>query len=305
VKKRAAVLAVFALALGATIMGCHKGNAKTARKTIFVTYSILGSVVKDLAGDSVDVVVGIPNGQDIHEWEPSAKDVEAVNKADLVVQNGLGLEIGIEKTLAAAKSAGVRVFTCSDHVRVRKVGEGEGIPSGDPDQEAGAVDPHLWMDPLAVKSVVAALAPEIQTDLGVDVSRRGKILEAKLDELDSEIRSEVSRIPEDRRRLVTGHESMGYYAGRYGFKLIGAIVPSLSTQAEVSASQMAALKKLIRDNGVGVVFTEAGTPAAVAKALAEEAGVRAVSITTHGLPEEGTYFAFMRDLTRTIVEGLR
>ena len=296
---------VIALLAGVFVAGCQKANNPSARRTIVVTYSVLGSVVKDLVGDSVNVVVSIPNGLDPHEWEPSAKDVEAINKADLVVQNGLGLEGGMEKTLAAAKSAGVKFFTSSDYVQVRHVGEGEGIPSGDPDQAVGAEDPHLWMDPLAMKAVVGALAPVVKTDTGVDVSERANTLEAKLDALDQEIRSDVASIPADRRKLVTGHESMGYFAQRYGFKLVGAIIPSLSTQAEVSASQMSELKKLIQANGVKVVFTELGTPAAVADELAKEAGVKAVSLTTHSLPTGGTYFDFMTGIARTIVESLR
>ena len=291
---------------GALILACQKsGNPADASKTIVVTYSVLGSVVKDLVGDSVPMIVSIPNGLDPHEWEPSAKDVEAINNAGLIVQNGLGLEGGMEKTLEAARKSGVKFFTCSDYIQVRKVGEGEGIPSGDPDQAVGAQDPHLWMDPVAMKAIVQALAPRIKTDLGVDVGDRAATLERKLDQLDAEIRSEVDSLPTDRRKLVTGHESMGYYAQRYGFKLVGAIIPSLSTQAEVSASQMAALKKLIQANGVKVVFTELGTPAAVADALALEAGVKTVSLTTHSLPVGGTYFSFMENLTRTITESLR
>ncbi len=143
-----------------TIIGCQPVNNtdNTGKKSIVVTYSILGSVVKDLVGDKANVTVSIPNGQDPHDWEPSAKDIETINKADLVVQNGLGLEGGMEKTLGTAENNGVKFFTASDHITIRHVGQGEGIPSGDPDQAIGAADPHLWMDPLAMKSVVSALA---------------------------------------------------------------------------------------------------------------------------------------------------
>ncbi len=113
---------------------------KSSQKTIVVTYSILGSVVKDLVGDKANVIVSMPNGQDPHEWEPSAKDIETLTKADLIIQNGLGLEGGMEKALAQAKEAGVKFFTASDHITVRHVGTGEGIPSGDPDQAVGAED---------------------------------------------------------------------------------------------------------------------------------------------------------------------
>ena len=99
-----------------------------AKKSIVVTYSILGSIVKELVGDQASVTVSMPNGLDPHEWQPSAKDIETINKADLVVENGLGLEGGMQKTLAAAKGSGVKFFTAADHIVVRHVGAGEGIP---------------------------------------------------------------------------------------------------------------------------------------------------------------------------------
>ncbi len=98
---------------------------------------------------------------------------------------------------------------------------------------------------------------------------------------------------------------MGYFAQRYGFKLVGAVVPSLSSQAESSAAGIGALKELIARNGVKVLFTELGTPPRVTEVLAREAGVRCVTLTTHSLPSDGSYFSFMRGLAGTIVSNLR
>ncbi len=276
-----------------------------SKKTIIVTYSALGSVVKDLVGDAANVIVLIPNGQDPHEWEPSAKDIESVNKADMVVQNGLGLEGGLTKTLDQARANGVKFFTASDFINVRKVGKGEGIPNGDVDQNIGAPDPHLWLDPLNMKAIVAALASAMKSELGIDVAAHAGDLENRLDALDKELTAEVATLPQESRRLVTGHESMGYFAQRYGFVLVGAIVPSLTTQADVSAADIAALKQLIDANHVKAIFTELGTPPAVANAIGQETGVKVVQITTHALPPDGSYFTFMRNLTKIVVEALR
>ena len=301
-------ITIYGLLVLSVLLAACQTNApaqNNGQKTIVVTYSILGSVVKDLVGDRANVIVSMPNGQDPHEWEPSAKDIETLTKADLIVQNGLGLEGGMEKALGQAKEVGVKFFTASDHITVRHVGEGEGIPSGDPDQAIGAEDPHLWMDPLAMKSIVDALAAQIHTDLGIELSDRAKDLDSRLDGLNQEISDAVNALPEDNRKLVTGHESMGYFAERYGFKLVGAIIPSITSQAEVSASDMAALKKLITDNQVRAIFTELGTPAAVSDAIGNETGVKVVELTTHSLPEDGSYFTFMRNLTGVIVGALK
>jgi zinc/manganese transport system substrate-binding protein len=288
------------------VSGCRKNQIpeNAAKKTIVVTYSALASVVKELAGDYFEVVSAVPNGLDPHEWEPSAKDMEVMTKAVLIVQNGLGLEGGMEKALSAAKDARVKFFTASDHITVRKVGSGEGIPSGDPDQAEGADDPHLWMDPVSVKSVILALGEYMKKEFSLDLSRQSASISEKLDALDAAIRKKVADIPKENRKLVTGHESLGYFARRYGFKLVGAIIPSLTSQAEESASGMAAIKKLVGENKVKVIFTELGTPPKVAQSLAKDAGVRCVDLATHSLPPDLSYFTFMTNLTKTITESL-
>jgi zinc/manganese transport system substrate-binding protein len=275
------------------------------KTTIAVTYSILGSVVKELVGDAANVIVLMPNGTDPHEWDPSARDIEAVNRADLVVQNGLRLESGVQKVLQEAATGGVKVFTATNHISIRKVGVGEGIPTGDTDQDVGADDPHFWTDPVSLKNVVAALAIQLKSDLGVDVDTRSRYLQDRLDSLNAELSNVVSALPAGDRKLVTGHESMGYFAARYGFRLIGAVVPSLTPQAEVSASSLATLKKLIDDNRVKAIFTEVGTSPAVVAALARETGARVIELNTHSLPADGSYFTFERDLAKVIVEGLK
>jgi zinc/manganese transport system substrate-binding protein len=281
------------------------GPASNPEKSIVVTYSVLGSIVKELVGGEATVTVSTPNGLDPHEWEPSAKDIEAINKADLVIQNGLGLEGGMEKTLEVAKNGGVKVFTASDYIAVRRVGCGEGIPSGDPDQAIGAEDPHLWTDPVAIKEIVSALANRLKSDLGIDVDARALDLEARLDDLNKEISDIVAGLPQDNRKLVTGHESMGYFAQRYGFELVGAIIPGLSTEAEVSAADLATLKNEIEENQVKAIFAELGTSSAVAKAISNETGVKVIELTTHSLPDDGSYFTFERNLAQVIVDALK
>lgn len=298
-------IAVALLAAAALLgLGSCAPRAAGGKKTIVVTYSVLGSAVKALVGDAFDVVVSIPDGLDPHDWEPSAKDIETLNRAGLVVENGLGLEEGMQKALDEARKSGVKMFTASDHIMVRTVGKGEGIPSGDPDQALGAEDPHLWTDPVSVQAVIDALADEILADFKIDLSKRRAELDGSFVALDAQIAAEVAKIPEERRVLVTGHESMGYFAQRYGFRLVGAVVPSLSSQAESSAAQLSALKSLIAANRVSVIFTELGENPKVAEALARESKAEPVQLTTHALPKGGDYFDFERGLVLTIAGAL-
>ena len=301
------LLSVFTVLLLFTMLACQPGVSTTdsSKKSIVVTYSILGSIVKDLVGDQATVIVSIPNGLDPHEWEPSAKDIETINKADLVIENGLGLESGMEKTLETARNNGVKFFTASDYVTIRHVRTGEGIPSGDPDQAIGAADPHLWMDPVMMKSVVGALVPVLINDLNLDVAAQATDLENQLASLNTEVANIVAQIPQADRKLVTGHESMGYFAQRYNFKLVGVIIPSLSSQAEVSAADLAVLKQAIEDNSVKAIFTELGTSPAVAQAIGDETVVQVIELTTHALPDDGSYFTFMMNIANVITDALK
>ncbi|MEZ5100625.1 MAG: metal ABC transporter substrate-binding protein [Thermoleophilia bacterium] len=313
--------------------------------TIVVTYSVLGSLVSDLVGDAAQVQVLMPNGVDPHDWQPSAKDVEAVSKAALVVENGLGLEEGLEDAIHEAEAAGVPVFTATDHVELRTIGEGE-IAEGHEDEHArgeaplegeapaetgevhgqeehegetgdahaeeehhdehavGADDPHIWTDPATMRAVMAALATELEQGLGLDLATRAAELDARLGELDAEVEEILSVVPADRRRLVTGHESMGYFARRYGFTLVGALIPSISSQAQASAAELAGLKETIEREGATTIFTEIGTPDQVAETIADETGARVVELPSHNLPDDGSYLTFMRDIATRVADGL-
>lgn len=115
----------------ALLAGCDRARpaatlAAHGKPTIICTYAVLGAAVRDLAGDAFQVTTAVPNGMDVHEWEPSAKDIEALTKAGLIVENGLGLEGGMGKALDQARRAGVGFFTASKHLVVRRVGQGEG-----------------------------------------------------------------------------------------------------------------------------------------------------------------------------------
>jgi zinc/manganese transport system substrate-binding protein len=287
-----------------TLASCGSDDDDAAgTPDIVVTYSVLGAVVKDLVGDAATVTVLMPNGVDPHEWNPSAKDVERVQRADLVVENGLGLEEGLQDALTDARAKGVEVFAASNHVDVRTVGEGEGADPTDADQAPGAEDPHLWMDPLGMKDVVTALVPALAA-VGVDVGGRGTSVPAGLDALHAELTEELATIPAGNRTLVTGHESLGYLARRYDFRLVGTVVPGVSSQAEPSAGEIADLVARVEAETAPAIFSEIGTPKSVVQAVADETGTEVVELSTHNLPKDGTYRTFLLDLASKISEAL-
>lgn len=291
---RLAALAVVA-ALAAAGCGGAGGSPPPSGPSVVVTYSVLGAVVTELVGDHAAVTVLMANGVDPHDWSPSAKDIERVMNADIVVANGLGLEEGLAKTLEEAEKAGVAVFRATDHIQVRELAE-------ESDHAGG--DPHFWVDPISMRDVVAALATELAA-AGIDVADRSADLQQRLVDLDAEARETLAVVPETGRKLVTGHESMGYFADRYGFQIVGTVIPGLSSQGEVSAGELAALKAQIEAEGVSAIFTEIGTPAAVVEAVGRETGVEVVELPSHTLPDDGSYFTFIRQVASDVAGALR
>jgi ABC-type Zn uptake system ZnuABC Zn-binding protein ZnuA len=165
----------------------------------------------------------------------------------------------------------------------------------------GPEDPHFWVDPVSMGMVVEALTPAL-AEVGIVVDDTD--LMGRLAALDDEVRTQLEPIPADARRLVTGHESMGYFADRYGFELVGTVIPGLSSQGEVSAAELAELADTIEAEGVTTIFTEIGTPAAVVEAIATETGASVVELPSHNLPEDGSYFTFIRGISSAIAAAL-
>ncbi|MEW6583844.1 MAG: metal ABC transporter substrate-binding protein, partial [Actinomycetota bacterium] len=286
---------------GTGLAACGDDASSTGgRPTILVTHAVLGSVVKDLAGDRADVTVLMPAGVDPHEWRPSAKDVEEVRDADLVVANGLHLEEGLEDALEQAEDDGVPVVEAAAAVEERRLGADD--PAAD-EHGAGATDPHFWTDPVQMSRVVDTLATEIRGRLGLDLTDRAAALRTRLTALDRDAARILAAVPEERRILVTGHESLGYFARRYGFRVVGTVIPGLSSQAQVSASALAELKRDIAAQHATVIFTEIGTPTPVVEAIADETGARVVELPSHTLPADGTYDGYIRELARRIADA--
>lgn len=291
------LVVVLLLSLAAGVAGCadDDGTADDGRPRVVVSTAVLGALVRELVGCRARVDVLMPNGVDPHDFQPSARDARRLLTADLVVVNGAGLEQGLDEALAQAREEGVPVVAAADRVRLRRPDPGA--------DEAGA-DPHIWLDPVRMGRVVQALVGPLRRDAGVDVAVPATRLRARLAALTRSLADQAATVPADRRSLVTGHESMGYFADRFGFRIAGAIVPSLGSQAEPSARRLADLVRLVRARRVPAVFTEIGTAPSIATALAEDAGVKVVEVPTHTLPDDGSYDTLMHDVMDRVAGAL-
>ena len=293
---RALALAVVVVLTSACQGSQNIQSDSSKTPVVVVTYSILGDLVADLVGDAAKVIVVIPNGQDQHEFEPSAKVVEQINNADFIVSNGLDLEEHLTGVLAEAATRGVGVFTAAEHVTLRRA-------NAKLTDAKNGNDPHLWLDPITLAEMIPDLSVELGKVLGVDLSESAAQLSLRLDTIDAKIKEIMSTVP--RCALVTGHDSLGYFAARYGCQIVGAVIPSLSSSAETSAGELANLKTAATQANARAVFTEIGTPRAVVDQIAKEVGVKSVELRTHMLPPGGHYADVMIQLATSIADALK
>lgn len=179
------------------------------------------------------------------------------------------------------------------------------------DHSHGSEDPHVWFSPENVMIWTENIAETLGTIDPANAetyTTNAESYMAELEALDAEIKEQIDQIPEESRELVTDHDALGYYADRYGFELIGTVIPSYSTLAEPSAQERAELEEAIATFDVAAIFVGTTVNPDLAEQVAQDTGIELVPIYTGSLSEEagpaGTYLEMMRYNTQAIVDGL-
>ncbi|MCP3993300.1 MAG: zinc ABC transporter substrate-binding protein [Actinomycetia bacterium] len=279
---------------------------------IVATTTIWADVVANVAcDDQADVRPLIPAGADPHGFELALVDRETMDSAALIVANGLFLEEAIQDTIENVEDSGVPIFRFTDHIATI-----EYFTSDDHDESH---DPHVWFDPTRVSAALPTLAERLIDDAGLDPATVQACLAAyqsELADLDSEISGLVEAVPEANRKLVTNHDSLGYFADRYGFEIVGTVIPASSGLAATNPAHLEALAVQIEAANVPAIFSESQHSAADAQALASAVtngnSVEIVTLITGTLSEPGstseaeteTYLGFLVANTRLITRAL-
>jgi zinc/manganese transport system substrate-binding protein/manganese/iron transport system substrate-binding protein len=258
----------------------------------------VADLAANVGGDRVRVTSLLRPGIDPHDYEPSPADIDALAHADLVLENGVGLEAWLGDTIDGSGFDGPVVDT-SQGIRLRMVG--------------GAPDPHIWQDPRNAERMAANIergltaaepsaAPAFQANLAAYTRQ--------LQALDAEVQRQIDSLAN--KKLVTNHDAFGYYIDRYGLQFVGSVIPSFDTSAELSGRDIRDLVAKIKATKVRAVFSETSLPPRTAETIAREAGVKVVegedALYGDSLGPAGsdgdTYLKMIRHNTQTIVSNL-
>jgi zinc/manganese transport system substrate-binding protein len=289
-------------------------EAATTPIKVVATYSILGDLVQNVAGDRVELVTLVGPGSDSHVYEPTPRDNAILAEARLVFENGLMFEGWIDDLYTASGSAARRVVV-SERITplIAAADAHHDEEEAHSEEEAdGEFDPHMWHDPTNVMLMVEAIRDAL---IAVDSANAATYQAnaaaylAQLKQLDAEIEAQVAALPAERRKLVTSHDTFGYYAQRYGFEVIGTAIGTSTEAADPSAGEIATLVDSIKAAGVPAIFAENVSDSNLIDTIAREAGVQlAPALYTDALGETGstgaTYLEMMRFNTTTIVTAL-
>ncbi|HYV16648.1 MAG TPA: metal ABC transporter substrate-binding protein [Conexibacter sp.] len=291
------------LALAATLaaVGCGgtgNGSGGSGPKVVATT-TVLGDLVRNVAGRAADVHQLLQPNSDPHDYEPRPADVVATAGAKVVFASGDGLDGWIDEV--ARESGGhPRVLDVGARVPVKRAGGAD-----------GDVDPHWWQDPRNAEAAVATIRDALvraNPSARATYARNAAAYLRRLRMLDAGVRTCMRAVPARERKLVTDHDAFGYFAARYRIALVGAVIPSLTTQAQPSAGDLAALVRTIRREHVSIVFSEHSVNAKLAQAIAHETGARSDdSLYGDALGPAGsdgaTYVAMVRHNAEAMVRG--
>jgi ABC-type Zn uptake system ZnuABC Zn-binding protein ZnuA/ABC-type Mn2+/Zn2+ transport system permease subunit len=316
---RGAVAATAVAGLALIGAGCGgSGGGDDDKLTAVATTTQVGNFVGEVGGDAVEVEQLLQPNSDPHDYEPRPSDVQAVAEADVIYASGEGLDEWIEGVVGDSGSE-AEIVDLGAIAPVRLPGEGEEEHAHE-EEHAGEeehhhdsrYDPHWWHDPRNAEAAVAeiertlAQADPSQRD---EFARNAAAYEKELQALDTGIAVCIDPIPTSRRKLVTDHDAFNYFADRYGLEVVGAVIPSQTTQAQPSAKELSELADTIESEGVEAIFPESSLSSKVANAIAEQTGVSA-EYTLYGDtlgPEDSdgaTYLQMEEANADAVVRGL-
>ena len=238
--------------------GCGNGGGSGDGIDVVATTTQVADLVQNVGGRRVALTRILAPGADPHDFEPRPSDAKALNSARVVFRSGGDVDDWLSQLIGAAGGE-ARVVTLIDS-----------LPRIDD-------DPHWWQDPRTAGLAVAAIRDAlIRADPGhaAYYRRRATAYERRLRALDRGIARCMDRVPATRRKLVTSHDSLAYFARRYRVKVVGAVIPSLSSQAQPSGRDTERLVEQVRREGVRAIFPESALNPRLERALAREAGVR-------------------------------
>lgn len=264
---------LMAVALGTVLGACTRDGSSSpgtvGRLPVATTSTVFGDLIAQVGGDLVEVTSLVPRNVDVHTFEPTPEDLQAVSRARLIVMNGLGLDDWLKETIQNAAADGTPLVELAVDLPGVELLPGE---------EPGEQNPHLWMAIphaiLYVDRIEAGLVAADPANANA-YARQADAYRARLEALDADVRERIAAVPPEDRKLVTFHDAFPYFARAYGLEVVGVAVDAPGQ--DPSAGEVAELIEAIRTSEVKAIFSESQFPTELVDRIASETGATVVA----------------------------
>ena len=291
--------------VGFMLSACNFDSEKDDRLYVVATTSMLGDLVHQIGGEEVHLKTLMGPGVDPHLYELKPSDVQALNKADVIIVNGLNLEGKMVDTIENLKQRGKNVVIVGEHIEASRL-----------IVEDGVYDPHIWFDIDLWKEVAKVVGEELKLsdEENADHYDNGLINYIKeLDDLKAFVMDKVSELPEDKRILVTAHDAFTYFGRAYGFEVHA--IQGIATDEEPSVRDIEELAILVTELQVKAIFFESSIPEDTIRSVIENAKSKGWNVVVGGElysdalgdveNDTETYVKTVKHNVTTIVDALK
>jgi ABC-type Zn uptake system ZnuABC Zn-binding protein ZnuA len=287
-----ALILAFAACAGKTAANSSSDNTGQGKIAVVTTISTLNSFVEGVGGDRVTVQSIVPIGASPETYQPTPQDIATLSQAQLLVENGAGLETWLAKMITNVGSSSLKTVVCADGLPVK------------------GLNPHLWMDPVLAKQYVLKIRDgliAVDPTHASDYTRNADTYNTRLDYLRKKIQWEIDTIPRSQRYMIVFHNAWQYYNDRFGIKTLGIV--EMNPGQEPNPQQIAAIIDLAKQHGVHAVFSEPEYSPKILQSIAQGAGVKVVedlyddSVGTN--PDVANYTSMLQYDTGVIVRSLK
>lgn len=277
--------AIVAGAIGSLALAGTTASAQE-KITIATSMPILQDIVANIAGDAATVFSVMPANADPHTWEARPEDMTRLAEAKAFIYNGALLEPFIETGgwRRTVRDTGVAEFVVTDHVELIVVDQV--IDHGDHTHDLRGGDPHIWLDPMTMVQAVPAIAgflAELDPDNAETYRANAETYAEQINSTHLELDEMLSKIPDDKRKMLVFHDAWRYFAARYNFEVIGIVLEN--PNAELSAQKMVELMEIMDKEGVRVIFAEPQFNTSVLDMLVQEGDAEIAMLLTDSFAE--------------------
>ena len=302
-KKNAGIILSFIMVLH-LVTGCSGQNApqkETGKLTVYTSFYPMYDFASKIGGDKISLSNMVPAGTEPHDWEPTAADITNLEKADVFIYNGVGLEHWTESVLGSLQNKNLIVVETAKNLS---------LLDGSHDEEDQAFDPHVWLSPIKAKAQMESIRdafvqsdPENSSTYDANFTRYA----AELDSLDAEFKDTLSPLPN--KNVIVAHEAFGYLCEAYGLNQVG--IEGLSPDSEPDPARMAEIIDFAKGNDINTIFFEELVSPKVAQTIADAIGAKtAVLNPIEGLSDEqlaanDDYFSIMRQNLEVLKQALQ